>query len=851
MRRIIEENSEKQIKFSNETLNRLYPLPRIPKKYVKSPEHSRVFYVYADPNVTYALPRSVEEIDREQKACYQPNPLFLHDFKFPIDIPFLPQEFEMKSILRQPDDFQRIISERKMKEQLLQREFELQLKYAKEKKQAKRLAEKQNPRNNNDNKNMNQDQQLEKENNNNLLNKSGEISEEDFEEDEEDEEEALIRNAFNYATDQEGRIHSLPRVFENISSDQATSSSANPVPIHQIKREFYKVKSPPHSNKFKKLHWNQLKESKFIYTDELDMLLREEGNEPDKEWRENKKRTRIERLSIPIHDRSIIPKKLNEINAKINQKTQSRNIKLSGNKEDESFNPLAVSADEVLKKFKPQKQQIEVYQQLGKALKLKQLDPKAVAERSNTEYIFYKENKENKGEKQLDLSQYSKVPYESLSMGWKPSPNQLQISIKLFEDKMNENKGQQIKIKQMEKKRKEGRIQEIVQKDGSINGIESDDEFNYGSQSTKVNVAPTLLFMIPHAFIQEDEDETNGQQQQQQFTNGKQSEYTEVDSPSERAKIRKQQEKQQEKMKNNKLNYSQLSDEQKSTIVQQTYYLQKQLTMEHAKEEDIKCKQRMDEVLKEKSRKEKNKIKQQHISQEQCLTSGDENEEEFEVELNQTTNLGITTKKELYEKKNKERQERLKKKKEFAERSPIERKQSAINSSQLQVNQSIPVSQRSDAGEFLSLRNGVQRGKEKEIKQWNSYEDNVEINSENKKSRNILDSLDQDNGILGNGNNKFKIMHLRGIYQTESIEDNTERQSAQKLKETSKINEKDLKNKRLPSLHTPGQHQSQNHQNRTESQLQKSLSSTRTLSIRGSAQLPSGHSGYRAAVNKT
>ncbi|KAA6403553.1 MAG: hypothetical protein EZS28_000925 [Streblomastix strix] len=42
-----------------------------------------------------------------------------------------------------------------------------------------------------------------------------------------------------------------------------------------------------------------------------------------------------------------------------------------------------------------------------------------------------------------------------------------------------------------------------------------------------------------------------------------------------------------------------------------------------------------------------------------------------------------------------------------------------------------------------------------------------------------------------------------------------------------------------------------NHQNRTESQLQKSLSSTRTLSIRGSAQLPSGHSGYRAAVNKT
>lgn len=48
------------------------------------------------------------------------------------------------------------------------------------------------------------------------------------------------------------------------------------------------------------------------------MLLREEGNEPDKEWRENKKRTRIERLSIPIHDRSIIPKKLNEINAKIN-----------------------------------------------------------------------------------------------------------------------------------------------------------------------------------------------------------------------------------------------------------------------------------------------------------------------------------------------------------------------------------------------------------------------------------------------------------------------------------------------------------------------------------------------------
>ncbi|KAA6381170.1 MAG: hypothetical protein EZS28_023304 [Streblomastix strix] len=93
-------------KESEETMKRLYPYYETgrafkkPKNFHPIQRFKKQSYVFADPNVTYGLNRTIEEIDLEQAQCYIPNPTFISESNFPIEMPPLPEEFHSQSIMK-------------------------------------------------------------------------------------------------------------------------------------------------------------------------------------------------------------------------------------------------------------------------------------------------------------------------------------------------------------------------------------------------------------------------------------------------------------------------------------------------------------------------------------------------------------------------------------------------------------------------------------------------------------------------------------------------------------------------------------------------------------------------------
>ncbi|KAK2948092.1 hypothetical protein BLNAU_16965 [Blattamonas nauphoetae] len=69
--------------------------PNKPANFHPRPRPHRQFFVFSDPNVTYGLPRTTEQIIAEQKECYIPNPQFLREFYFPLEMPPIPKNLDV------------------------------------------------------------------------------------------------------------------------------------------------------------------------------------------------------------------------------------------------------------------------------------------------------------------------------------------------------------------------------------------------------------------------------------------------------------------------------------------------------------------------------------------------------------------------------------------------------------------------------------------------------------------------------------------------------------------------------------------------------------------------------------
>ncbi|KAK2946981.1 hypothetical protein BLNAU_18067 [Blattamonas nauphoetae] len=65
------------------------------------PSH-RTYHVFADPNVTYGLERTKAQIVQEQLSCVIPNPQFLRDCYFPLEMPRPPRQFRMEGVVDDP-----------------------------------------------------------------------------------------------------------------------------------------------------------------------------------------------------------------------------------------------------------------------------------------------------------------------------------------------------------------------------------------------------------------------------------------------------------------------------------------------------------------------------------------------------------------------------------------------------------------------------------------------------------------------------------------------------------------------------------------------------------------------------
>ncbi|KAH7823836.1 uncharacterized protein MONOS_13849p2 [Monocercomonoides exilis] len=99
-----------------------------PANFHGRPHSKRVFHVFADPNVTYGLARSSEEIDAEQQNTFIPNPEFLRECFFPLEMP-APPGWESRTSLfvgpeEQKKEMERRRRERRRERWILRKERE-------------------------------------------------------------------------------------------------------------------------------------------------------------------------------------------------------------------------------------------------------------------------------------------------------------------------------------------------------------------------------------------------------------------------------------------------------------------------------------------------------------------------------------------------------------------------------------------------------------------------------------------------------------------------------------------------------------------------------------------------------
>eukprot|EP00770_Monocercomonoides_exilis_P011711 MONOS_11655.1-p1 / transcript=MONOS_11655.1 / gene=MONOS_11655 / organism=Monocercomonoides_exilis_PA203 / gene_product=unspecified product / transcript_product=unspecified product / location=Mono_scaffold00598:11678-17501(+) / protein_length=1897 / sequence_SO=supercontig / SO=protein_coding / is_pseudo=false len=288
----------------------------------------RVYYVFADPNVTYGLPRSSLEIDEEQKNGWMPNPQFLKECDFPLEMPPLPEELHTKSIFRKEslkekrkreeggseeeeeegnkeeeiDSLEELLSDsdvarKKSKakdgEDEEKTQMEMEKKYFETKKKEREIRQKI------------LDEKLEREGhkfetaiNNSVKNSEQILSDEsqsnsninELEEGSDFPSSPSKHNSSSSSSSSsssESNEASLPttqrpryRCFPLPCPDVPTSASVMSVPLHQQPMELFRVATPPPSLTFQKLSWGSIIQSKFIKQEEIEAFQRERGKIP-------------------------------------------------------------------------------------------------------------------------------------------------------------------------------------------------------------------------------------------------------------------------------------------------------------------------------------------------------------------------------------------------------------------------------------------------------------------------------------------------------------------------------------------------------------------------------------------
>ncbi|KAA6383059.1 MAG: hypothetical protein EZS28_021413 [Streblomastix strix] len=413
-----QQNKQKQKAERDEILQRIYSHDtKKPLNYHDDKKQKILYYVYADPNITYGLPRTVQEIEQEQKNCYIPNPQFLKDCKFPQNMPELPQEFQTKGILQNPSDERDKIEE---KQRQINKDRQRRRQILSKLKQGKDVSKEELNSINIDELKPEDYEQLEEE------------DEDQYERDQFEEEEDLMKNAI---IGPDGQIRSIPRVFLKLQEDQPQSDNVQSIPNHQILQTVYTVDAPPMSYRFHVRQREALKNSKFIKPEEIDLIQKEDGEDPEAEWYRQKQLKGLDKLSKPKKDYT----KENRKKESYQNDLKKKNVIQSSNQVKKMWK--TAPANESKSAYIPVGQ-IRV---LGNSLTLQdelldksmQLSQPLYTQRQTSQNISHIQQSSQNGQQRP------------------PSTNKLQVSINLFETKMIEQKLNFLRIRQKQEKQKE------------------------------------------------------------------------------------------------------------------------------------------------------------------------------------------------------------------------------------------------------------------------------------------------------------------------------------------------------------------------------------------------------------